>query len=336
MLKKNLLLLYCTLFLLSCNKKNQTPQWEKSESLNYSIITEDLDVGLPLQLMNIGDKLFISDFHGENLIKIYSTTSFQKITEIAHKGEGPEEFIPPVQMYAINDNTLAVYNKSTGQFKEIHFSNTAGTQPTVINKFKADPNCNNLVPIDNNEYLSTGFFEENRFALLDSTGKIKKHIGQYPNFGEDEKRIPNAVKTMFHSSQFHKNDLLKKIAVVTFHTISIFDNNPEKIVEAKNILLAPYKYTFTQGTILSATRSPETVIGAVSSFSNNDFIYLLFNPNIIANPEKLNSEIWIYDWNGNPVKKVMANLTLTTICVIDNEIYGITNKPDPTLVKVAS
>ena len=52
--------------------------------------------------------------------------------------------------------------------------------------------------------------------------------------------------------------------------------------------------------------------------------------------DKLNSEIWIFDWEGMPIQKLQIDAKLICFCVDEEEnaIYGILNSPDPSICRI--
>lgn len=49
--------------------------------------------------------------------------------------------------------------------------------------------------------------------------------------------------------------------------------------------------------------------------------------------DTLNSEIWVFDWNGSPIKKIKVNQKLICFCVDEekHKIYCIANTPEPSI-----
>lgn len=130
---------------------------------------------------------------------------------------------------------------------------------------------------------------------------------------------------------------IKKLLVsVTEHTLELIDYSTLIPTQKKRIKLSNYKYDFEQGEDWATSQKNKNTENGVRRISvTNDFIYLLYDPNK-DNYRKLNTEIWIFDWEGNPQKKIIPNHFIETFCIDinDNYLYAICNLTDYTLFRI--
>jgi hypothetical protein len=93
-----------------------------------------------------------------------------------------------------------------------------------------------------------------------------------------------------------------------------------------SIRLDSYQYQYTVKDFIAAEKLPGTSRGAIAVTSTNSFIYILFYPAKDREPDAVN-EIWVFDWNGNPVKKLLADQNIILITAVnDNLIYALTDQ----------
>lgn len=73
---------------------------------------------------------------------------------------------------------------------------------------------------------------------------------------------------------------------------------------------------------------------AISVSLSDQYIYFLFNPNIKLSDDFKN-EIWVFDWTGKSIKRIIADIKINLITVTtDNSIFAITQSDDPKIVKI--
>ena len=97
-----------------------------------------------------------------------------------------------------------------------------------------------------------------------------------------------------------------------------------------------YSYDFEKGDFLKTKSSELIPKGAISVSLSDQYIYVLFNPNIKLSDD-LKNEIWMFDWTGKSVKKIIPDIKINLITVTsDNTIFAITQSDDPKIVKIKS
>ena len=145
---------------------------------------------------------------------------------------------------------------------------------------------------------------------------------------------------MFHQSQFSYNKITSEILSVTSHVLDIMKDTGTIPILKKRILLSPYQYKYRQGEEWAAANTTgDTERGVIRIATTDEYIYLLYNPNIdnlhSKNKKEVN-EIWIFDWNGNPIKKLIPDYTILSFCVdrLNKTIYSIVEAPEPTIAEI--
>lgn len=217
-----------------------------------------------------------------------------------------------------NDNRLYSYSK---QAFTLGYHN-ASSLDEYCKEFKISYKYQNVIPINSGKYLASGYFNDGRFQLLNSKGEIEFKFGKFPSFAVDEEKIPDDSKTIFHQVMLALKPSQDKVAALSSHVLEIIDNvNNNQKIETKQILLSPYEYTYSSGKDLFANLKEGYVKGSISLTCNDEKIYVLFNNGTESDNIP---EIFVFDWNGNPEKRITLDKNFKMITVDENGIlYGL-------------
>lgn len=327
--------LLCLLFIFfACKNKQEIITFPKKINVNCEVIPNSPFMGLPLSLNSYKNKLFITDFYGDKLIMIFDVKKNRKTGEIAPKGKGPKEFLSPL-LSEVSESVLYVLNKANYHMGKFNLEGgPSDTLYSFTDLFTVPNSIIRMIPIKKLGFVASGYFLEGRYAIIDSLGVIKNYFGTYPEYLENEATRPFEARAMFHQCRFTSNPSKKLLATASNQVLDIWDYSSLVPKSKIRILLSAYDYIFTSGQILTADASNTTSKGVCSICSTESFIYLVFNPNNQKSEEKMN-EIWVFDWKGNPVKKIIPNMNIDLIESIDDSvIYGVAMNPAPVLVKM--
>ncbi len=295
-------------FCVSCEERYRKFVFNNSEAVKVSILQDSSEIGLPLEMIKYNDYLFISDFRGDSLLWIYDVCNNKMVKKYAPVGEGPNEFLSPIQFILI-DSTFIIHNRWHFNSGKYIFNKADLTFSQIEEKISLSTDIDMIFPLNNNSYVASGRFKNSRFVILNNQGKITSTFGDYPDYNSEEVNIPN------------------------FPSIT-----PKRVFRT---LLSPYKYKYSEGDEwATAAAIKNTEKGVRRIYSTNKYIYLLYDPNIESQEREgyniMENEIWIFDWTGKAVLKVFPDLNITSFCVdeLDNVIYCIVNNPEPTISKI--
>lgn len=101
-------------------------------------------------------------------------------------------------------------------------------------------------------------------------------------------------------------------------------------------MLAPYHYQFNSSPdgVYAESDNPDAELGARGIAVSNNYVYVLYNPNTNRmheeQKETLNSEIWVFDWEGKPIRKILTDTHIECFCVdeTDTSFYCVMTAPD--------
>lgn len=313
--------------LFSCQQHKGETYTAFDDTLYYSVLDHNTTFFLPLCIARINESLFISDFHGDKMITELSLTDLNRIKTFAQRGSGPVEFSPPLLMWEYN-NQLFVINKQKfrlGVFDVSFPDSVAGYKYKELFQF---PNSvNQLVNINDSIFLAAGYFQDGRYAIVKDNGEISQYFGAYPEFFTEEKMIPYDAKAMFHQVKFTSNITRKRVAGVSSHVLDIIDCNTANYKVINRVYLGEYDYYHESGNIIRTSLKEGYSTGVRSVTSCSDYIYLLKNTDQADALLDKNSEILVYDWDGDHIHTYYCQDEIDMIKSInDYGFIGITEE----------
>jgi hypothetical protein len=334
-MKQIILFLISLFFLFACtdrkNKSDDAFEIKKNVELN-SIEYPDI-LGLSMQLLKKDSLILINDFKGDSLIHVFDIKNLKLIRKIVSVGNGPNEFISPLELQ-FTDNNLYVFYRQTSFLYSIPNSMILEDSKNIKKLFQASSQANHLYPLSDSIFISSGFYQK-RYALIDKNGQIFKEFGEYPAFRNGEEDIPVEARAMFHQTNFLKHPDVPYFLTYSSHIIEIYDDilNSDGPVLIKNILMGKYSYDYTVGDMLTANKSADTERGIVCVACSHKYIYAVYDPNKNRNDNN-GSQICVYDWDGNPIELLQFNKNISCLVIDEGEKKGyvIGANPDDSLM----
>lgn len=333
-MKNNIFLSFITLiFLTSCeiSKEREIKINENElEVKEFKIIEShsfkkyfDYIGGTPYNFIASDSGLYIHDKDGKNN-KIVHFYNFQKqeLTEsFIGKGSGLYESFSPksaslknghFMLFDFTMNKVIDKNLISGEFKEIKL-----------------PNHFDKIKILNNDYLiGSGSWESiKKFQVLNrSNGELAEEFGDFTKFPENLN--PEEVRKYFQfSMDINPNELLVASAYRWHDCIEIFNIQTKESFSIKG----PFQIDNFDALLVNQSgelifdRGPEVQHCFISISVSNNYIYVLFS----GKKEKegnafFGKEVFIYDWNGKPIKKIILDREVMTISVSpdDKKLYA--------------
>jgi len=277
---------------------------------------DTLFIGLPLTMSICGDDLFITDNY-EPMIVHYNLKD-RKTDKFLSKGRGPGEAQPPVILFAnpFGDNKLYRHSKQTREIGYYLLDSLSAFVPLL----KLPPEISDVIPYENGRYLGAGIFkDEYRYKVLNEEGTVVDRFGDYPDFLAGENTIPFNARSMFHQVKFVNSYRINKLVAKSSYVVDIIDYSVDITKNSiKRILLAPYDYEYDtgvgRGTWTWAQERRGMIIGATSVACDARYIYLLFDHGLVREENKsVKKEIWVFDWEGRPIKKLRLDMDMRKI-----------------------
>lgn len=278
--------------LVGCSKSNS----------EYNIITEKLSLdfqkeySIELEAKSFPALIDIEDFFacGNSLVcfseldtfavHCFNLNDFSFQKKLGKRGEGPNEFIEPNLIKSnevISDENIV----DTWRFKIIYKNDT----------IKINNDLPNSISEINNHLL--GYYTladgDRCFKILDKDLKAVTDSISMENLGEDLKMKP---------FQWGANGKQIVFSFLNENVISIL----YPAISDKDILL------------LKGSKLPSDKIAFLSPVCTEDKFYLISNHEVDFKNTSGESEIWSFDYEGNPIERVKTNIIATRMCYDGN------------------
>ena len=343
---KILLQILCCLFItIACSVENQRNgqidrYFTQSDSLVYTIVPNDYIWGAPLAMDYLDSAIIVFDEKTYNgLYHRISCNTPDSVTDFGERGQGINEFMMPLDFQTTYNGEYTIFDYAQKKLFQINPSKSLTSFQTVLKD--TTPNTVKLLASRYDTYISFGFYQDCMFMLKDKSGKQLKKIGDFPSRDNNEKKQINQLKGMAYQGTWKINPTNDKFVYATnsadilyFYRIDSTDITSIKKYE----LNYPTYQVKEKGYARSAPLSTENKKTFLSVSVSDKFVYLLYSGKCFkdAGLKALEGNIiYVFDWNGEPVKKYLLNIPITQLCLDyhSNELYGFANLPNPTLVK---
>ncbi|NER03185.1 MAG: hypothetical protein F6K17_11400 [Okeania sp. SIO3C4] len=247
------------------------------------------------------------------------------VHEYIRKGRGANESLGGFNSGFINDY-LWMFDLTGGNINFIKKKEAFSSKVPSIVKHKIQNSVYSLVVLDTVNYITVGD-DTSRFKIQKRDIKTGKVLKEYGTFENVDSQVPvNALQSAFESPAFLKPDGSKLVTSFRFtDVIEIYDLKNEfrsKTIQGPinfDVDFTLKKYG-SRNIFLMNSKTRMAFHGG--STVTNRFIYLCFSGNTSEEDKNLSTkQIFVYDWNGNPVKRLYS----------DFNIYGIAVRNDETL-----
>ena len=330
---KNLINVLLLAFIMqSCTPKAGEVIFKISEKVTCEQI-DTIFIGFPLNMSIYKNELFIGDFNAPMIV--HYNLKERTTDRFLSKGRGPEESLPPVQLYANPFGNNKLYRYSKGSYDMGFYP--LDSLSLFVPLFKVPFVFSNMIPYDTDRYLAAGRFnDEYRYRVLNTEGTIIGRFGDYPDFLNGESLIYFNARAMFHQVSFSNSYPKKKLVAASNYVVDIIDYSVDITNESiKRVLLVPYDYEYApeSGRGIWAQAKRGMVKGVSSVACDDTYIYLLFNPGLVREENiGVKREIWVFNWDGRPVKKLILDADVREITADpfsdDRTVFGVAYESD--------
>jgi len=319
---KNLTPFYITICLFtffSCNnqdKKDIIDFFPLIQEVESKEIFSDSFFGAPYQIDLVNNNLIICDVIDEKLISIYNTDNDSLVIQLFREGNGPKDLIPPLIIKTYANNNISIFQRQTSSFKEYNLSDLSRGEINPLNDIKFDQNIDNIIKINSNIYAGTGLLEQGSIAFFNQEGTIIHSTNIYPKFVNSIEDISN--RFIIGQQQIDYNPISNTLLTASIFTgdIVFFENNNLTLNKTKQYKPKPSPIEYKIKSQGYTKPSNEDYIYFESSYSTNDYFYLLYSGNPMnKNATTENNYILQFDTYGNPTKAYKTNSKIFDFCI---------------------
>lgn len=324
---KHFIHLSLCLLLFSCTNDTK-PTYEpldtkNVERLGSQTVNDNFKFGFADRILVHDSILIVFDQMQECKLQIFNKETGELINSTGRRGQGPNELIQPSNV-AINHSaaTLSIYDYAKGALLECSLDDLTSSDPTVwltseLPDYEVRPNS--VIPAGDNVIALHG---RPRFSLS-KNGRVTAATDSFPTWPEQEEREESATRLFYLTRTLwdvHPDG--KKIVQGTamgciLHVLDISDSSITP--ESDKYFLKPV-FSFIKGQI---GPTAETVYGFSCLQTTDKNIYATLHG--VANPTVFPSSIYIFDWEGNPIKRLDTDRQIISFAVDEpsGDIYAI-------------
>jgi hypothetical protein len=347
----NVLIVFCVfhffLFFSSCEDDKRSDidfLFSDVDSLRYNrVLCEDFIWGQPLDVLCLDSVIMVYDEKSNiNLFHLVSLNHPEEVLSFGRKGQGVNEFIMPFDIQVIGKNRIGVFDMMQKTLYGIDLS-TVDKQNDDYSILAKDTlfGTIKMFPTLYNSFVKLGFYEDCMLRLNYDEKQQEKLYGEYPYKDMDEKKIENRIRAMAYQGSICLNPYGDKFvfAVNRADIIYFYKVLPEEIILTKHYELSyPQYLPHADDKSRSASMAANNNRTFISVTTSNDYVYALYSGKSMQESGTKSLEgnvIYVFDWEGNPIKKYNLNCPITHISV-NNEnsvLYAFSNMPDPQLIE---
>lgn len=321
-------------FFFACSERKSSHPITR---LQATKINSDLFMGLPVVIKVFpGDSiLWISDFSTNHLVSGVHKKTGKVLCRLAQKGNGPLEMTPPVHIF-FHDRNLCLYDRNKRKLYRASVDSILTNSKSLHEVASFNNGYNLIYNLTDSTYIGTGFFEK-RFSIADSMGRELYQAGELPRYWSGEQGLSDRVRSMYHqAARLCRHPSRPFLAVCTSDVLTAYRVGNNTLDEMFQILLNDYAFDFEEGVFVSAHKRPDVPEGISDVSCDDNYIYALYDPNSHMDSHKVDKEIRVYDWEGELVKTIIpdVNLSVMTLDVAENAIYGIYIEDEPEICRI--
>ena len=289
-------------------------------------LTNDEFLGLVLQLKLLDNDLIVHE-HGRaysfSIIDINSSTLYSRF---ARFGQGPNEVLPRLDDLTVFDgNTITAFSVQANALYS--FSRKNDFLPKRKIDFGQDRSIGitNMIPISSDRYIAMGVFEEGRYLFLGENGEKISFNFDFP-IPTDGTRFTSPIQQVVAFQgilQGRPNRNAFFFAAMTSEVFEIMeidnDNNLRQVFSFHGEIA---RFVLEGNTSVAFRR--ESNVFFVSATSTDNYIYLLYSNKMIGDNihnAMQSSRVLVFDWQGNPITKLLLDIEVNAIAVSENDEY---------------
>ena len=318
--------IFAIIFTISCSHKEKEPKEYFKKVFNIESNKLNVDTYkinsfgriIPFENQQL---LIKENYMGESLLdQIYYTKD--SIRSFAQIGSGPDEYIMLRLMQKANSEKLKMLDI---QKKQIITKDLNGNTSNILNLQQMP-----LAAIQiNDKYIISGLMnrdenDDKRYAILNSKGEYIKSFGSFPN-DKNESEIKSRV--LAYQDYMVCNPSMNRFATVcssgAIFELYQIDTTPQLIKSYHDIY--PVYINDSRPGYNSIRHGKENIIGYTDIYATDKYIYALYSGKKLEvhNNEgmmnaKLTNDIFIYNWDGERICRLVSDVKLFNLCVTDD------------------
>lgn len=326
---KTIYLLFISIFIIQCSspQKEKAYEFKQTETIAFYDAQYPEMLEVTMQLVKKDSTIFINDFHGDSLIKVFNLNTKKIERKLISKGEGPNELLSPLDIH-IADSNLYLLSRPLFMLNHIPLKTiTSNGNIKLYKDYQMPPKSDCFIPLNKSQFIFSGLWNK-RYGFLNLEQDSIEIFGEYPTYWEEEKDIPTEAKAMFHQCMFTKNESKNLFASCSWYVLEIYNYEPNKLKTPTLTFqkqLGKYSYDYSTQDYISTKLRKESDPCVTEITSSSNYIYMV----IQSKENKKNRDIMVIDWNGNPIKLLKSDKRITCLTVDEKSKKGYCIIEDP-------
>ncbi len=349
-MRKSGFLFAITIFLISSCKYSEhdysvvdfpLPVQLKSQNITLMGVLSD-----PKEIIILDSVYVVKDSKSEFILHIFSLDNHEYLGGFIRRGRGPSEEILIQSISRAADNSL--FYKTLNSLTLAQFSpKTKSMESIMIYEVPVDA-LTVAYPLNGRKVLGWNYnLHENEFLLYNPLDNQYSDFGNgFPQTGKNLTLEEN--HRLFSNKQMTIKPDKQKFATayMSFPMIRVFNSKDGKLInefnkaQEQDFPKAMINRNATQDEIkelvenyFTVTSTDQYIYALYSGKTKGELYPDLFTPNF--SPLDFGNEIHVWDWEGNPVKKISLDQMIFSfdVCLKDSTILAISvNDPDKIMV----
>ncbi|MDR1116296.1 MAG: TolB-like 6-bladed beta-propeller domain-containing protein [Tannerella sp.] len=268
--------------------------------------------GKPYDLVCKDDLLIYYDYYDGELLSMYDLKKNRFVGRFVAVGNGPDEAVPPLAVvswpqkdrlytYQRNTATLSVFGVPDFRIRNsIRFASSTPWNPLKLAKTR-------------DFYIGETVYDEGRFGVYNSEGKLLQTGGTYPFGGKDLDPMPAFILYQGATCANPENNRFAVGGTFCDH-IAFYEAGEDGITLLKEYASSDVRATYPGQLVVDK----ECVISYTGACGTASYCYMLYSgKTCAANGERSEGGncIIVFDWEGNYVKTLEADREIRTFCV---------------------
>lgn len=299
----------------------------KEKNIVFTDMNVEEQLGKVVSMKSIDNYLVIAERNMETQVQLIDKKTKASYL-FGQTGEGPGRFLQSVNIIPIDKENIGVFDLQKGCIFNFNIDsivklNLQCMPEVLIKKTSSFPMT--IDRINQNTYVALCLMSGlKRFVLIDTNGEIISMEGSLPE--KKDETVQDWVHAFAYWGRITTNPKESKIVICTNYAgiIQIYDCKTKEIqlVKEHNLFLADYEEKNQNFAV-----SPQTRWGYLALASNDKYIFALYSGKYqvenIDGDFNTSNIIHVFDWDGNPVCRLVSNKKLSTMmCVDDENLYG--------------
>lgn len=313
-------------FLTSCSQaivEYKELEVKNTDSLESKSLNDTFTFGYANKILVYDSLLIVYDEMQENKVLFFHKETGEYLESLGRLGQGPGELLTPNSI-SVNLKTgiLSIYDYARSKviaYNLPEFINKDSKHWSYIDLPEYEIRPKEVISVGANDFIA--LHGKPRFTKS-REGRILTSYDEFPLLPETEddeqaKRMYFLTQSLFSASP----DGRKIVTATTLGGImQIFDSKDSSIsMKAENFIYQPV-FSVRKGQIETF---PETVYGFACLQATDKYIYATLHG--VANPTVYPNVIYVFDWNGTPVKKLYSDQQICFFHVDEPEgkVYAV-------------